>query len=58
MIKEQYILDKISQLFSVEGKKMVAVIVEPKRDTERQFEKYTVAYETVKTIFEAEVATS
>lgn len=46
------------ELISAGGKEMVVVNVEPKRDTERQFEKYTVACETVKNIFEAVVTTS
>ena len=58
MVKWQFIIDKISRLISVEGKKIVIFNVEAERDPKSQFEKYQATCETVKHTFEAVVTTS
>ena len=58
MVKWQYIIDKISQLISAEGKEIVIFNVEAERDAKSQFEKYQKTCETVKDIFEAVVTAS
>ena len=58
MIKWKYIIDKISQLISAEGKEIVVFNVEAEKDAHMQFEKYQVTCKTVKSIFEAVVTTS
>jgi len=58
MVKWKYIIDKISQIISAEGKEIVVLNVEAERDPERQFEKYQTTCETVKNIFEAVVTAS
>lgn len=52
------VINKISQLISAEGKEMVLFNVEAEQDTQKQFEKYLITCETVKSILEAVVTTS
>ncbi len=58
MVKWQYIIDKISQLITAEGSKIVIFNVEAERDPKAQFEKYQATCETVKNMFEAVVTAS
>ena len=58
MVKWKYIINKISQIISAEGKEIVVFNVEAERYPERQFEKYQNTCETVKDIFEAVVTAS
>ena len=55
MVKWQFIIDRISQLISAEGKEIVVFNVEAERDAKAQFEKYQETCEIVKGIFEAVV---
>ena len=56
--KWEYIIEKISQLISAEGKRIVVFNVEAGKDIKKQFENYQVMCEVVKNIFEAVVTTS
>jgi len=58
IVKWQYIIDKISQVITAEGKKIVIFNVEAERDPKSQFEKYEATCETVKNTFEAVVTAS
>ncbi len=58
MVKWRFIIDKISQLISAQGKKIVVFNVEAEREPRSQFEKYKATCESVKDIFEAVVTTS
>lgn len=58
LVKWEYIILRLSELISAEGKEIVVFNVEAERDVKIQFEKYQVTCETVKTIFEAVVTTS
>ena len=58
MVKWKYLIGKISELMSAEGKKIVIFNVEAERDTKTQFEKYQYTCETVKNMFEAVVTAS
>ena len=58
MVKWQYVIDKISQLITAEGSKIVIFNVEAERDPKAQFEKYQATCETVKNMFEAVVTAS
>lgn len=58
MVKWQYIIDKISQSISAEGKEIVVFNVEAERNPEQQFKKYQATCEAVKNMFEAVVTAS
>ena len=58
MIKWQFIINRISQLISTEGKEIVVFNVEAERNAKRQFEKYHETCEIVKDKVEAVVTTS
>lgn len=52
------VINNISQLISAEGKEMVIFNIEVEEDPQKQFDKYLITCETVKSIFEAVVTTS
>lgn len=58
MVKWQYVIDKISQVITAEGKEIVIFNIEAERDPKAQFEKYQTTCETVKNIFKAVVTES
>ena len=58
MVKWQYIIDKISQIITAEGKKIVIFNVEAEIDSKAQFKKYQETCKTVKNMFEAVVTAS
>ena len=58
MIKWKFIIGRISQLISAEGKKIVVFNVEAERDAKTQFEKYQETCNIMKDNFEAVVTTS
>ncbi len=58
MIKWQFIINRISQLISAEGKEIIVFNVEAERNVKRQFEKYQETCEIVKDKVEAVVTTS
>ena len=58
MVKWQYVINKISQLITAEGSKIVIFNVEAERDPKSQFEKYQATCETVKSMFEAVMTAS
>ena len=57
LIKWNFIIDRIKDIISRKGEKMVLINVEADIDPKRQFEKYQAACETVKHTYEAVVST-
>ena len=58
MVKWKYIIDRISESISAEGKEIVIFNVEAEREAKSPFEKYQVTCEIVKNVFEAVVTAS